>query len=178
MKPSRVVILSYLISLCFTCWASERGQSGPNKNNGGIDISMPESEASLLVTDNLGDRTGITDEGPVADNGRPYREIPRSGYSSYGIASDDPKGMDTSPSQFIEIYAPEKGTYRIHLVGRKNGPFDLQLDTFSSDGSRKPSLRISGAIERSKSIEIEVKYDPAPGVAPVVHSESSISIKS
>lgn len=114
-----------------------------------------EELVDLQVQDMLGRVTSLT-----------QREIPSSGYLSWTIASggaDDPASEHTSSSprirQAVEVNAPASGTYRVTVIGRVAGIYNIHIIALSQLGTPQDERVVSGVTAPGSIAEIILQLD-------------------
>ena len=113
---------------------SLNGRSVPD---GGLDIRIHATEgklkpaADLLLFDPQGRKTGKDSSAR-----RTYKEIPSSSYERESLA-DDIGGAAGPETAVINVRNPAAGEYRLQVIGRFTGRYDLEI--VGEDNAGEPS---------------------------------------
>jgi hypothetical protein len=127
-----------------------------------LDIDTGDN-ATLLVTDALGNRTG-TD--PVS--GDPLQQIPGSAYFIDRIDDDTTGEIDTHPAHMVLIPTPKQGMFTIVAQGVNSGQYTISIRAFSQDGSPQPLIVITGNAVPGSTSTYAINYSSTPGATSAV----------
>jgi hypothetical protein len=128
-------------------------------------VDSANNPADLLVTDPAGRRTG-SDPGRNAG----VAEIPSAWYDS----APPPTQTDEDPppaalARTFTLVTPPPGRYVVELLGRRSGPYALEVTIVTPAGQRRQHTT-RGAITRAGEIQrFEIVYAPADTGVPVLN---------
>jgi hypothetical protein len=113
--------------------------------------------AELTVVNPAGKKTGFN------GIGKQYLyDIPNSSYDLDYITSVETGDDPTPTTPYLAIISPENGTYLLLLTGMQDGSYSVEVSGYSTDGSEKLHVILSGDIKTGQQITYFVKYDSRP----------------
>jgi hypothetical protein len=117
----------------------------------------------LLIIDETGRRTGFD---PLGN--QDAQDIPDSAYFRDSIDNDRTGELSDQTSHLVIIPLPTTGTYQIHVVGIKEGSYDLSIAAFSRDGSEQREVLLTGTTAPGQVDRYTITYSPEPGAQLIV----------
>lgn len=127
-------------------------------------VDSANNPADLLVTDPAGRRTGSDPHGNAG-----LAEIPSASYdSSPPLTQTEEDPPPAALARTFTLGAPPPGRYVVEVVGRRRGPYALEVTIVTPAGLRRRHTT-RGAITRAGEIQrFELVYAPADSGAPVI----------
>jgi hypothetical protein len=120
------------------------------------------SNASILLTDPNGNKTGTDTQGNEIDN------IPLSTHYDDAIADDLTGEAVDGVDHFINLFQPAAGTYLLQISGLELGSFDGSVQMISTDGTLQKAEAMSGQVEQGSVATYRITVSPTPGSIPTV----------
>jgi len=137
---------------------SIRGSVNDPGDLSGFDVDVGNT-AELYILDPAGRRTGFD-----PTTGNIVEEIPSSAYVRDALDDDATGEAATEVGHYLQVLQPQAGTFRLVLVGLRQGQYALSLRAFSRDGSAQPPVLFQGNIDAGQTNSFDVAYNPVVDV--------------
>lgn len=133
-------------------------------------LNMDVADASLIVTDSSGRRTGF-DAILGAVN-----EIPDSVAYADALDGDISGRPAESFCSAVNITRPTNERFNVSVKAVTNGVHNLSIRGYSDDGSTQPEVIVPINVPAAETATLEVQYESAPGSVPQVTMEKIVTI--
>jgi hypothetical protein len=129
-----------------------------------------QSPVTIMVTDPLGNQTGIQTNGPV------LAAVPQSSYQPADNDSEDGGSVDPTGPKTVRIESPMAGTYRIDLTGTNGGTYTLVSRQFDAGGTLLGTNRFAGSILPGQQVTYFVTAAPS-GPPPLLSAPQDNAVR-
>ena len=131
-----------------------RGSVIDPEDMSGFDVEVGD-EADFYIIDSMGRRTGFD---PSTAN--ILGEIPGSAYFRDALEDDITGEPATEIGHYLQVFQPLRGTFRLVLIGLRQGTYALSLRAFSRDGSAQSPILLQGDIGAGSTNSFDIPFDP------------------
>jgi hypothetical protein len=143
------------------------GALSPPDNVSALNVSV-DQRAAVLLSDNLGRRTGFDAEADVE-----REEIPASAH--FQDALDDDVDLTTASeySDSVAVFQPAAATHQVKVAGLTTGIYTVTVHPFRSDGSSQGPVSFSGISGPGGSVSLRVQLAVLPGSTTTIVRQAS-----
>jgi hypothetical protein len=141
----------------------------PGEDFSALNLST-DNNASLLVTDPNGNRTGFD-----SSSSQILQNIPKSAYFVDALSDDVTAAAPTETGRSVQVFQPAQGTYTVLVNGVTSGPYHLSIQPFSQDTKPQPSLSVSGNAQPGSTDTYSVQFVSVPGSNSTVTAMSGLA---
>ncbi len=116
-----------------------------------------KTRVTLLVVDSRGRRTGVDPK-----TKKVLQEIPGSKCEVEAVENKYTGEAYVEAYERISIEPAPSTTYKFHILGLQDGPFEVNISALSRDGSSEPGKQVEGIISEAEKKSFVLTYDSSP----------------
>jgi hypothetical protein len=132
----------------------------PPDNMSGFDVTVG-TNADVSVQDSAGQITGFD-----SSSGQYLSAIPQSTHVIDATDDEETGAPPIGSMHLVNIFQPSNGSYQVAVTAIQPGPYTLNLNTYSTDGSAQPPLSIGGIAGVGSSSTFQVQFSGSVGASP------------